>query len=625
MKQFSLHDLTSNVVQRDLKKESALLVEKWDKTGLLKGLTGIKRDNMARLLENQAAELLRESNSITTGGGNLTSAGTLAGFSNIAFPIVRRVFGGLIANEIVSVQPMSLPSGLVFYLDYTYGTNVGGVSGDGTSTYTKGASLYGNPAGKLIQTSSLATGGMYDLMGKGYSKVHKSTTTLSGSSADIGAFNGVAGAWSAGATVTTVTQFSGSNAKWAGWDEDVKSALSDNVLDFCFVVLSVAALQSSLSGIDLTEVSEISLTQFPTTNGAQAWGQNFQGGTGVLNLRKLNRRGDWNGSVFSPNALGGSHVLFVVRLSDGGAVPGVATATIRGSAALADALSVDTSSGSTLTLPVFESDLGTTPAPTIPEVDIKIEAISITAQTRKLRARWTPEMAQDLNAYHSMDVEVELTQILSEQITLEIDREVLNDLLTSANGSLLYWSKIPGKIVDMTSGQEVNLTSTLGSGPSWRGINREWYETLVETMINCSNQIYRKTLRGSANFAVTSPDVCSILEATQIWNSEVDMDKNGQVGTPFTVGCQKAGTVAGRFTVYKDPYFPRNKILLGYKGGSYLESGYIYAPYVGVMVTPTIFAPEDFTPRKGIMTRYGRKVLRSDFYGVVIVLDLNVT
>jgi hypothetical protein len=326
--------------------------------------------------------------------------------------------------------------------------------------------------------------------------------------------------------------------------------------------------------------------------------------------------------------MNGDHILMVLQLSNGG---NLNTPTVLSmSAVVSDSLNVDgTSPGaaSTLVIPSFESNFATTPSPNIPEIDIKVESIAVTAQTRKLRARWSPELAQDLNAYHSLDAEVELTQILSEQVALEIDREILNDLLSQANGANLYWSRAPGKFVNKENGNQVGRDTIGGNaapGPAFTGTVREWYETLTETIIDCANTIHRKTLRGSANFIVVSPDVATLLEASVYYRPAYNIDGDGQVSSPFNLGAEKVGTLSNRFTVYKDPYFPRNKILVGFKGGSYLETGYIYAPYVPLIVTPTIFAPEDFTPRKGVMTRYGKKMVRSDFYGTVTVLDLNI-
>lgn len=629
MKFFTMEQLAAGIKERHVGAERARLVEKWSRTGLLRGLDGYKRETMAQLLENQAAQVLKESNSLSTGGANVASSGQIQGFSNIAFPIVRRVFGGLVANELVSIQPMSLPSGLIFYLDYTYGSNVGGDAGVGLSnsataaTYQRGQSIYNNPTGKGIQSGSLATGGMYDLVNTAFTRVHKNSEVISGTTQMVGAWTGASEAWTAGGTVAAVTDFTGTNARMCHFDQQVENDLGLNTLDVCFVHLPVATLRTAIPKGDFLAVDQIAIYGFTTANGATAWGDAYQSGLAVLNLRRLNKRGNWNGSVFTPDPLNGDHIQFVVRLSNGGSVP-VLGAASKVSMPIADELVAGDSTGATLTVPSFESDFSTPPSPAIPEIDIKIESISITATTRKLRARWSPELAQDLNAYHSMDAEVELTSILSEQIALEIDREILQDLVTQANGANMYWSRAPGKFVNKLTGQPQTLASSLAIGPQFTGTVREWYETLVETIIDCANTIHRKTLRGSANFMVTSPDVATILESSVLYKPKYSIDGEGQVGSPFTVGAEAIGTVSNRFTVYKDPYFPRNRILVGYKGGSYLETGYVYAPYVPLIVTPTIFAQEDFTPRKGVMTRYGKKMVRSDFYGTVTVLDMNV-
>ena len=618
MKFFTMDQLSAGIRERHVGAERARLVEKWSRSGLLRGLEGNKREVMSQLLENQAAQVIKESNSLSTGGGAVASSGQIQGFSNIAFPIVRRVFGGLVANELVSIQPMSLPSGLIFYLDYSYGTNVGGTDANSTTerTYTRGQSIYNNPSGKGVQTGSLATGGMYDLVNVGYTKVHSGSMAVSGSTADVGAWGGADGTtWTSGLTVSTQGMMSGTNGRMLQFDPQIDVDLAEGTLDVTFAHLTISQIQSVIPKGDFLAVEQIAVFGFATTNSAVAWGETYQSGLGVMNLRRLNKRGNWSGSVFTPSPLNGTHIQVVLRVSNGGTVP-VLGATTRLSMAIADAVQTGDSVGSTLTVPSFESDFGSTPTPAIPEIEIKIESIALTATTRKLRARWSPELAQDLNAYHSMDAEVELTSILSEQIALEIDREILNDLVTEANGAQLFWSRAPGKFVNKLTGQAQTLASSLSIGPQFTGTVREWYETLVETVIDCANTIHRKTLRGSANFMVTGPDVCTILESSVLYKPKFSIDGEGQVGSPFTIGAEAIGTVSNRFTVYKDPYFPRNKILVGYKGGSYLETGYVYAPYVPLIVTPTIFAPEDFTPRKGVMTRYAKKVVR--------ILDMNI-
>jgi hypothetical protein len=605
---------------------------------------------MSQLLENQASQLLREAN--TLGGDQVK------GFTSIAFPIVRRVFGGLVANELVSIQPMSLPSGLLFYLDYTYGTNVGG-GGDyaknattgaitGTGTYGKGESIYNNPTGKDIQKGSFANGGQYDLTGSGFSKKHATKTGLD-----------VAYVWSGGqfkngandADVLDTTEIN--DLKLIQFDSQIVDLIDSNTAgsgNFTAVLLDIGSgiINDGVTGV-LRPVDKSLIKDFGIY-GSHAHLDSIipencglvQVQSGALkNVRRLNQVGKLVNNQFvsdpfvditAADANRNAYVLCIVKIGNGDTfdVDNQGQNNINVSFIADEVIDIGSPAPETLVVPQFESDLGDDGfsqsgiSPVIPEIDIKIESIPVTTTTRKLRARWSPELAQDLNAYHSLDAEVELTQILSEQIALEIDREILNDLLTQAQGANFFWSRAPGKFVNKRTGQEIARTSTLVSGPAFTGTVREWYETLVETIIDVANEIHRKTLRGSANFIVVSPDVATVLEASVLYRPSYSIDGDGQVATPFTMGAEKIGSLSNRFTVYKDPYFPRNKILVGYKGGSYLETGFVYAPYVPLIVTPTIFAPEDFTPRKGVMTRYGKKMVRADFYGTVTCLDMNI-
>jgi hypothetical protein len=250
---------------------------------------------------------------------------------------------------------------------------------------------------------------------------------------------------------------------------------------------------------------------------------------------------------------------------------------------------------------------------TIPEIDIKVDSVSVTAITKKLKAKWTPELQQDINAYHNLDAEVELTSILSEQIALEIDQEILEDLVKGAKAGTYYWSRKPGKFVNRTGGQSTNQDLF----PDFTGTVSEWYETLLETVNDVSAQIHRKTLRGGANFLVCGPEVANVLEFTSGFRADTTADE-----TRGAAGATRVGQLSKKWDIYVDPYFLRNVILVGRKGNSFLESGYVYAPYVPLQVTPTIFGPEDFVPRKGVMTRYGKKMVRPDMYGLVIVEDL---
>jgi len=214
-----------------------------------------------------------------------------------------------------------------------------------------------------------------------------------------------------------------------------------------------------------------------------------------------------------------------------------------------------------------------------------------------------------------LDAEVELTGILSEQVALEIDREILEDLIKRATAGTLHWSRQPGRFVNRETGADLEAQGATGF-PEFTGTVSEWYETLIETVNDVSARIHRKTLRGGANFIVCSPEVANLLEFTAGFRASVSVDSNG------TAGAVNVGSISKKFDVYVDPYFPRNILLVGRKGNSFLESGYVYAPYVPLQVTPTIFGTEDFAPRKGVMTRYAKKMVRPDMYGLVICHDL---
>jgi len=545
MGEINFKSLSADVTQENRKVKVKRLVEKWERTGLLKNLADGKsnpaKSNMAVLLENQTAELIKESSEMAD----------IKGFQNIAFPIVRRVFGGLVANELVSVQPMSLPSGLLFYLDYTYGTaKAGGQELD----WTAGGSLYGNQTG--VGTENLGTGGSYFL-----------NSSFSNREA----------------TADCEVQSSGA-ASWAdvNYDPDLSASVNSSTLRKANIAFT-ASSGVAIGDLDLSNVHNFSIS------GSEAlWGA----------VKDLYKR---HNTVVSSTT--GVVTVFFSATADLDHTVG-----ITGSYVKKTGLTVD-STGVVLA-PVFESDFS---ADIIPELDIKIQSVAVTTETRKLKAKWTPELAQDLNAYQNMDAEVELTQILSEAIAIDIDREILAHLLKDASGATYFWSRKPGDFVDKTTGAGV-------AGGSYTGTVREWYETLVETIIDVANVIHRKTLRGAANFLVCSPEVATIFEATQLYKPTLSLDPKE---TQFSLGIEKVGSLNNRFTVYKDPYFPRNQILIGYKGSSFLETGYVYAPYVPLIVTPTIYAPEDFTPRKAVMTRYAKQMVRSDFYGKVIVLNMN--
>ena len=593
-----LDKLTEGIVNRDLQKEGAALMSKWEKTGLLEGLGSDRsRSSMASLLENQAKELLREASTM--------AGGDVEGFAAVAFPIVRRVFGGLIANDLVSVQPMSLPSGLIFFLDFQHtGAKLGAEAAD---------SLYGggvvgqNITGGVNLTGQNAEEGFYAL-NNGYSSPTGSATSTSTTWHASG---------TVGASAAFSTTFLGGDAASAAaasieelnrivrWDPDLSGSA------VAVLKIAVTDLVEDTTSTPMNLDNLVALAVSPAATAAE----NFEGHNLVRRLTQ-----------FSGSAR--DHILVVVELSGtlaagmlGAAGMAANWDTVDLSLPLADDFTdtPDAGAGNAIGAVAMIDSWGLENTQEIPEIDIKVDSVSVTAVTKKLKAKWTPELGQDLNAYHNLDAEVELTGILSEQIALEIDREILADLINGATAGKYYWSRRPGKFLNRTTGESLEATggtSALGP-PDFTGTVSEWYETLCETINDVSAQIHRKTLRGGANFIVCSPEVANILEFTSGFRADVTGDADRG-----TVGAVKAGSLSKKWDVYVDPYFPRQVVLVGRKGGSFLESGYVYAPYVPLQITPTIFGVEDFVPRKGVMTRYAKKMVRPDMYGLVVVADL---
>jgi hypothetical protein len=247
----------------------------------------------------------------------------------------------------------------------------------------------------------------------------------------------------------------------------------------------------------------------------------------------------------------------------------------------------------------------------IPELNIELKSEAIVAKTRKLKAQWTPEFAQDLSAYQSVDAEAELTSLLSEHISMEIDLEIL-DMLIKGAVTTERWSAVSNKVWNGTAW----VVNGIADG-GYYNTQGQWFQTIGTKMQKVSNKIHQKTLRGGANFLVCSPAVATILESIPGYAADTNGDK-----MEFAMGVQKVGSLNSRFKVYKNPYMTENVILMGYKGSQFLETGAAYAPYIPLMMTPLVYDPNTFTPRKGIMTRYAKKMIRPEFYGKIFVSDL---
>ena len=525
-----------------MSEETKGVVSKWVKTGLLEGLSSdFEKSGMATLLENQAKQLVSEASATGTSANSEEWAG-------VALPLVRRIFSEIAAKEFVSVQPMNLPSGLVFYLDFKYGTNQPGfITGSGKDSQTD--SVFG-----VTETAGQATGGLYGAGRFGYTinDVNSTvTTTPSSASLDLGSAAGLA-------IVDYDTAFSA-------------SITADNTN-----LATVLIPTSSTTNLDVEGVRAFAIV-----------------GTGILDYYPQYTK------------IVGGNLRFVVEVAgDIGDDFEVSSCTVKYQKQPTDITRGDFEQTAAGFGQNPETDLG------IPELNVELRSIPIVAKTRKLKAQWTPEFAQDLNAYHSIDAEAELTSMLSEYISQEIDLEILGMLEENALTEG-HWS---AKIATIWNGTQFVQDSAINGQAYTQGT---WFSTFGTVLQRVSNQIHTKTMRGGANFMVVSPDVATILESIPGFAA------NGTGNEmQFAMGVSQVGSFANRYTVYKNPYMKSNVVLMGFKGSQFLETGAVYAPYIPLIMTPLVYDPKNFQPRKGVMTRYAKEMIRGEFYGKVFVHGL---
>ena len=489
--------------QAKLMAETRGLVSKWEKTGLLEGIgNDTEKSGMAILLENQAKQLIDEAGRSGTGGSGSEE------WSGVALPLVRRVFAEIAAKEFVSVQPMNLPSGLIFYLDFKYGSDQ---SRQGS---TGNASLFGGSANAKHGSTDKAEGGLYGTGRHGYSLNDKQTA--------------------ASVAIVAVTEGEGDDAK---------------------VVQTYIVAPADADA-----------------DGARA----FTVGDDTYRIRGTELQAD------------GETVHLITDADDAVADAGKLTYHVKTTGSTRGDFEVSSEQD-------FHSDAKTTGDDVgIPEVNLELKSEPIVAKTRKLKAVWTPELAQDLNAYHSVDAEAELTSLLSEYVSMEIDLEILDMLLTNAH----------------TDGGDFDASAALTGGETQGTL----FQKLGTKIQKVSNTIHQLTLRGGANFLVCSPQVATVLESIPGYAADTDGNQS-----QFAMGVTKVGALNNRFQVYKNPYMTSGEVLVGFRGSNFLETGAVYAPYIPLIQTPLVYDPVNFTPRRGVMTRYAKKMVRPEFYGKLSV------
>jgi hypothetical protein len=627
--------LVGNIGLKHLKVIKEDTINKWDRLGFLDGLKGHLKENVAQLYENQASFLINEATSDGSSNG---------AFETVVFPIVRRVFSKLLANDIVSVQAMNLPIGKLFYFvpriqgyanassELANGYPQTGVQNSGGDHYAPIGSPEAVNAGLNDPNQGYPPNGPYSYKKDLYDLFYE------GNEADLdppGLFDYSKGRWTAVTATTTIQAWAGSELVDAGIgsgqlipagnyrkvimklcgfanagtgkligpdgnEQDTETFLSDlRIYGTTLVSASTTPCQvltGSSAGVTVfkpllfrvvTQIYGKGIVQPTSSNTQTQFGNNgnnynFPSNPGTGNGGNYNDICDQNGCIYLEVDLS----CPVCADCDATSLDGYTGTTINGAPSTTSFIGWYRRYASL----EFEDQIG--------EVSFDLESVTVSVTERKLRAQWSPELAQDVAAFHNIDAEAELTALLSEQVAAEIDREILRDLRKGAAWNLRWdyngWRRI---------NNQVSYTQ------------KDWNQTLITAINQLSAQIHKSTLRGGANWIVVSSEVSAIfddLEYFHVSNAAPEQDQ-------FNMGIERVGTLSGRYQVYRDPYFPPNQVLIGHKGTSLLDTGYIYAPYVPLQLTPTMYNPFNFTPIKGIMTRYAKKMVNNRFYGRITV------
>ena len=584
--------LVGNIGLKHLKVIKEDTIGKWDKLGFLEGLKGHMRENIAQLYENQASYLINEASTTSDTGA----------FETVVFPIVRRVFSKLLANDIVSVQAMNLPIGKLFYFvpniqNYTDTPSLAGAS--------EHYAPYGAPNGPATPNEGYNYNNGRDLYDRFYEGNEPALDPPGLFDYSKGSFSTITSA------VTSVV-----TAQWNNTTLNLEPAAyaTDNYRKVLVIMSGFAsAAAGKLIGPDGNPIDTESFLSDLTIYGVSANPTTAGGGPYLFRVvtqrygKGIVQYGNNNDQLVWPNSLtdGGQYdnicdvngdiyleidLQVPTCITCGPSMDGYTGSTFSSTTAANSAFSATYRLYKNLE---FEDKIG--------EVSFDLMSVTVSVTERKLRAQWSPEMAQDVAAFHNIDAEAELTALLSEQVAAEIDREILRDLRKGAAWNLRW---------------DYNGWKRLGGGTGAVSYTqKDWNQTLITAINQLSAQIHKSTLRGGANWIVVSSEISAIfddLEYFHVSNAAPEQDQ-------YNMGIERVGTLAGRYQVYRDPYFPPNQVLIGHKGTSLLDTGYIYAPYVPLQLTPTMYNPFNFTPIKGIMTRYAKKMVNNRFYGRITV------
>ena len=550
--------------------------EKWESLGFLDGLKGHVKENIAQLYENEAGALLTE----TTDAG-----GSSGSFETVVFPIVRRVFSKLLANDIVSVQALNMPIGKLFFFVPQ------------TSNRTDGSGNYGDPyldGPQFSAHTSMGKDGLPVCVGSdGCALTEMKARNLYDLYYNDGLFDNskgeitiVSDEGALAGRIMPTGDFSATTSFVTATDGTVRA-----------IVLQVSGFSSTnagrLTGPDGNEMdTEAFLASFKvvTANAINDGDANLIiAANGEVPFRLVTQRYG-RGIVDYTDICDALGIMYIELDLTHPVVGGSSTETYDGYIGATGATAIGyTTSWARYASLELETELG--------EVSFKLDEVVVSVEERKLRATWSPELAQDVAAFHNIDAEAELTAMLSEQVASEIDREILRDLRKGAAWQLRWdyagWRKASSAANPYTQ--------------------KEWNQTLIQKVNQISAQIHKSTLRGGANFIVVSSEISAVFDDLEYFHVSDASPETDQ----YNMGIERIGSLHGRYQVYRDPYAPSYSMVIGHKGKSLLDTGYIYAPYVPLQLTPTMYNPFNFAPVKGIMTRYAKKLVNNRFYGHV--------
>ena len=631
MREFLTSGQVGKIELNEQKRIRQEINKRWDALGMTEGLKGVVKENIATLFENQAKALLSEA----------TASDNSGSFETVVFPIIRRVFSKLLANDIVSVQAMNLPVGRLFFMlpvtserDFGGKTMEDALNGDAVVGRHKGLMGYertdrhnGSRYNRFYLPDE-AVNGMSFLFADANGEDVEVDEVFANYDAAL-AYAAKEGLKVVAQSAPTVTKYHkrtlydlfyndflydnskgkirikvGEVTPVAFEDYDLVDLTDDLLRPYADgtlrnVILKVGGFSSfnagKLTGPDGNEMDTegflASLKVFAAEKieGEGACFEKFEGVPFRIVTQKYGKgMVEYNAGCDAEGCIYIDVDLAKPCKKQGATLDGYMGIEMPTAEELAKMFKVAWSQYDSLEL---ETEIG--------EVSFKLDSVTVSVEERKLRATWSPELAQDVSAFHNIDAEAELTALLSEQIAAEIDREILRDLRKFAPWQCRWdvngWRR--------QAGFSTNYTQ------------KDWNQELMTKINQVSAQIHKSTLRGGANFIVVSSEISAVFDNLEYFHVS---DANAEADQ-YNMGIERVGSLQNRYQVYRDPYSPAWSIIIGHKGKSLLDTGYIYAPYIPMQLTPTIINPENFAPVKGIMTRYAKKCVNNRFYGAIKV------